>query len=137
MSYCPKCGGKVGEGDLYCSACGTKLEGIVPTEAKAPVVPAEEPRVKAKRGKMGVACWAIVSAVVGALCGVAAAPLGVIGLNQEYDWSRNAHWVNQAGGMPPGATIAAAVLSTVSVILIAAAIALGIYALRSARAGKD
>jgi len=99
-----------------------------------PVVSAEEPKVKAERGGIGgVAQWAIVSAIVGALCGIAAVPLGVIGLNQQYDWARNAHWANQGVGMPPGATIAAAVLTTVSIILISLAIALGIYALRSAR----
>jgi hypothetical protein len=80
-----------------------------------------------------VASWAIVSAVVGALCGVAALPLGVIDLNQQYDFARNVSWLNQAGGLPPGATIAAAVLTTVSVIFISVAIALGIHALRSAR----
>lgn len=100
----------------------------------APVVSTEEPKVKAERGGIGgVAKWAIVSAVVGALSGIAAVPLGVIGINQQYDWARNAHWANQGVGMPPGATIAAAVLTTVSIIFISLAIALGIYALRSAR----
>jgi hypothetical protein len=138
MSYCSKCGSKIAEGDLYCSGCGTKLEGVGLTEGKAPVVSTEEPRVKAQRGKMdGVANWAIASAVVGVLCGIAALPLGVIGLNQQYDWARVYRWQDQAVGMPPGSTIAAAVLTTVSIIFISVAIALGIYALRSARARKE
>jgi ABC-type antimicrobial peptide transport system permease subunit len=90
--------------------------------------------VKREPGNIrGVAYWAIMSAVVGALCGVAAAPLGVMGLNQQYDLARYDSWSNNLGGMPPGTAIAAIVLSTVSVIFIAVAIALGIYALRSAK----
>ena len=134
MSYCTKCGRNAAEGDLYCTACGTKLKGVRLTEEKAPVISTEEPRVKAERGKMdGVAKWAIVSAVVGALCGVAAAPLGVIGLNQQYDLVRYFSWANGTGGLPSGTAIAATVLGAVSVIFISVAIGLGIYALRSAR----
>jgi hypothetical protein len=134
MSYCPKCGSKVAEEGLYCSACGTKLEPVEPTEAKAPVVPPEEQMVKSERGKIsGVAYWAIMSAVVGALCGVAAAPLSVIGLNQEYNLARNRSWVAGTGGLPTGSMVVGTVLSAVSIIFIAVAIALGIYALRSAR----
>ena len=44
MSYCPKCGNKVAEADLYCSACGTRLEQVEPTQEKAPVVSTEERR---------------------------------------------------------------------------------------------
>jgi hypothetical protein len=134
MSFCRKCGSKIAEGDLCCSACGTKVERVGPTEAKAPIVSPEEGRVKSERGNMReVSYWAIMSAVVGALCGVAAAPLGVMGLNQEYDFARNVSWSNHAGGMPPGTAIAAIVLSTVSIIFIAVAIALGIYALHYAK----
>jgi hypothetical protein len=134
MFNCPKCGGKVAEGDLYCMGCGTRIAGVAKTEEETRGVYTEEPRVKSERGKShGVAKWAIMSAVVGALCGIAAAPLGVMGLNQEYNVARNISWVNQAGGLPPGTAIAAIVLSTVSIIFIAVAIALGIYALHSAK----
>ena len=128
MSNCPKCGKKAAEGDLYCSTCGTKVEQVEPTEEKAPVVPTEEPWVKAQLGKMGVAHWAIVSAIVGALCAVVAAPLAVMGLNHEYDLIRG-QFLSGSWTMPPGTAIAAIVLTTVSIIFIALAIALGIYAL--------
>jgi len=32
MSYCPKCGSKIAEGGLFCSACGSKLGKIETTQ---------------------------------------------------------------------------------------------------------
>jgi hypothetical protein len=134
MSYCPKCGNKVTEGDLYCSACGTRLEQVAGTQETAPVVSTEEQMVKIKRGKMDrVANWAIISALVGAVCGVASLALTTIGLYQQYELERYRSWALGSGGLPPGSIVAGTALGAASTILIAMAIALGIYAMRSVR----
>ena len=134
MSYCSKCGSKIAEGDLYCSACGTRLEQVGPTEEKAPVVSIEEPRVKSERGnKVQVANLAIMLAAVGAVCALAALPLYIIGSYDTYDLARQMNWAEGSGGMPPGASVAGMVLGITSTIFISVAIALGIYALRSAK----
>ncbi|MCX5998909.1 MAG: zinc ribbon domain-containing protein [Chloroflexi bacterium] len=134
MLYCPKCGNKVVEGGLYCSACGNSLEQVVRTQETAPVVSTEEQMVKTKRGKMDrVANCAIMSALVGAVCGLVALALTTVGLYQQYDLARNRSWATGAGGLPSGSIVAGTVLAAASTVFIAMAIALGIYALRSAR----
>ena len=139
MSDCPKSGNKVAEGDLYCSVCGIKLEQVGLAEEKAPVVSIEEPRVKSERGDKvrRVADWAIMLAAAGAASALAALPLFVIGLYDSYDLARQRNWAEGSGGMPPGSFVAGEVLAITSTIFISTAIALGIYALRSARARKE
>lgn len=98
------------------------------------MVSIEEPRVKSERGnKVQVANLAIMLAAVGAVCALAALPLYIIGSYDTYDLARRMNWAEGSGGMPPGASVAGMVLGITSTIFISVAIALGIYALRSAR----
>jgi len=135
MSYCSSCGNKHSERDLFCPACGTKLEQVAGTGEKPSVVSTEQQTVKSKCcTRERVANWAIISALVGAVCAVAALALTTVGLYQQYEFARNADWLRgSGGGLPPVSLVAGTALGAASTIFIAVAIALGICAMRSAK----
>jgi hypothetical protein len=77
-----------------------------------------------------VAKWAIFLAVLGAVCGAVAIPLGISGVRQLWDLNRYNRWVGGGGGFPPGAYVAWQVLIPTCLIFLLLALALGIYALK-------
>lgn len=73
--------------------------------------------------------YGVVFGIVGAFCAIAGTVFGIIGLYDIYDLNRTLADVTSGKLAPPGTLVAGLTLFGISLAVISAAIAIGIYAL--------